>query len=182
MLPLQGCLRVSVAVKRPWPLQLLWRKTCNWGWLAVQRLGPSSSWQKAWWHTGSHGVAEVADSSASGFASSRKREGAIRPDWSFWDLKAQSWWHTFSNKVTPLKMPLPMSLRGPFSFRPPHTHGLVFLLPTKEEMSWGNFPKANTPHYWKWGPSQGGEHLFEALTQCSCMAIMFLHEFCGFSE
>jgi hypothetical protein len=28
-------------------------------------------------------------------------------------------------------------------------HGLVFLLPTKEEVSKGGFPEANTPQDWK---------------------------------
>ena len=37
----------------------------------VQRFSPLS-WQEAWWHTGRHGAGEVAESSTSGSAGSRK--------------------------------------------------------------------------------------------------------------
>jgi hypothetical protein len=53
--------------------------------LQFQGLSPSPLWQEAWWHTGRHGVGEVAESSTSGSAGSRKRE-ALGLAWVFENL------------------------------------------------------------------------------------------------
>ena len=42
------------------PRQLLQRKTFNWAWLTVSEL--YSITQEAWWHAGSHGPEEGAES------------------------------------------------------------------------------------------------------------------------
>jgi hypothetical protein len=49
------------------------RKTFHWSRITVQRFSPLSSWQEAWWHAGRHGAGEVAESSKSGSAGSRKK-------------------------------------------------------------------------------------------------------------
>jgi hypothetical protein len=47
-------------------------ETFNWGLLTVQRFSPLLSQRKSWWHAGRHETGEVADSSTSGSAGSRK--------------------------------------------------------------------------------------------------------------
>jgi hypothetical protein len=42
--------------------------------LQFQRFSSLSSWWEAWWHAGTHGAGEVAESSTSGSADSRKKE------------------------------------------------------------------------------------------------------------
>jgi len=42
--------------------------------LQAQRLILLSLWSEAWWHTGRHSTREVAESSTSGSAGSKKRE------------------------------------------------------------------------------------------------------------
>jgi hypothetical protein len=94
------------------------------GSLQFQRFSPLSSWWEAWWHAGRCDSGEVArvlhpDQLAAG----RETETETGPGLSIWDLKAPPPPH--SDTLPParphlLTVPLPLSLRRPFSFKPQH--------------------------------------------------------------
>ena len=81
--------------------------------LQIQRFSPLSSFQEAWWCAGRHGTGEVAERFVSGWAGSRKRQWAMRPSLSFWNVKAHPKWqlpptsYSFSNKATPPNSAIP---------------------------------------------------------------------------
>lgn len=66
--------------------------------LRVQRLGPLSSFEEAWWCAGRHSTEEVAESFISWLAGSRKRQWAMRPGLNFWNLKFRPQVTTSSNQ------------------------------------------------------------------------------------
>jgi hypothetical protein len=67
--------RVSVAVKRHRDHSNSYKgKHLIGTGLQVQRFSSLSSWREAWWHAGRHGAGEVAESSTSGLADSRKNK------------------------------------------------------------------------------------------------------------
>ena len=63
------------------------------------RFSPLSSWQKAWWHAGWCGTGKD-ESATSGYIGSRKRQWALRPCLSFWNLKTCTKWLSSFYKVT----------------------------------------------------------------------------------
>ena len=62
--------------------------------LQLPKFSSFSSRREAWWHTDRPGLREVAESSTSRFAGSKKREPLGLPC-AFENLKAHSQWHTF---------------------------------------------------------------------------------------
>ena len=70
-----------------------------------------------------HGAGKGAESSITGSADSRKRQWAIRPGLSSWDLNAHPQWHTSSNKPHHLQKGQntnsgsPCEPMGPFSLK-----------------------------------------------------------------
>jgi hypothetical protein len=129
-----ACLRISIALK--------WHhdnsNSCKGrhligASLQFQRFSSLLSWQEAWWPTDRHWAREVLERSTSCLIGSKKRHLAIRPGLSFQNHKSHTLvthffqeGQTYSNKTTHLITPLPMSLWGRFSFKPPYNASQCF--------------------------------------------------------
>jgi hypothetical protein len=110
--------------------------------LQLRGLAHYHRWWEVWQCIGRLCSGEGAESSISGSAGSRRREWATGPGLSFWNLKAHSERHTFSNKATPPNAtPKWPSIQiyesmGPFLHKPPH-----WCLPLSATSSHFNFRK-----------------------------------------